>query len=136
MYFPSKKRRSPTIRFRRVNLFLYGDTIVSEEIVGNLNPKQKEAVLATEGPVLIIAGPGSGKTKVLTHRVAHIIKNGVPPENILAVTFTNRAADEMRERIRALTYNLQLTAYNPPFIGTFHSLAARILRAHAIKMGY
>ena len=109
---------------------------MSEEIVGNLNPKQKEAVLATEGPVLIIAGPGSGKTKVLTHRVAHIIKNGVPPENILAVTFTNRAADEMRERIRALTYNLQLTAYNPPFIGTFHSLAARILRAHAIKMGY
>ncbi len=117
-----------------------------ENLLSDLNEKQKEAVLTTEGPVLILAGPGSGKTRVLAHRVAYLIQKGVNPENILAVTFTNRAAQEMRERIRALTCNLQPiprptsaglgTTYNPLFIGTFHSLAARILRSHASKIGY
>jgi len=112
------------------------------DLLKNLNEKQREAVLATDGPVLILAGPGSGKTRVLTHRVAHLIHTGIRPENILAVTFTNKAADEMRERITALTRTGQTANSGLPtqaglsFIGTFHALAVRILRAHASKIGY
>src|SRR3989344_67403 len=102
----------------------------------DLNPKQREAVLATQGPVLILAGPGSGKTKTLTSRVAHLISQGIRPENILAVTFTNKAAGEMKTRIGELIYNLQPTTYNLPFVGTFHSLAVRILRDNASAIGY
>ena len=101
----------------------------TDPILGPLNEKQREAVTALHGPVLIIAGAGSGKTKALTHRVANLLSQGVNPEHILAVTFTNKAADEMRSRIKALTYNLQATTYNPPFIGTFHSFCALVLRA-------
>lgn len=109
----------------------------SNPILDPLNDKQKEAVLATEGPVLIIAGAGSGKTRALTHRVAYLISKGVKPENILAVTFTNKAAQEMAERINALTtYNLQPTTYNNPFIGTFHSFCAKILRNEALNLNY
>ena len=105
------------------------------DLLNDLNFKQKEAVLATEGPVLILAGPGSGKTKTLTARVAHLISQGVAPENILAVTFTNRAADEMRERIKkVLSSRNKISAL--PFIGTFHSLAVKILRANAGQLGY
>ena len=103
-------------------------------VLGPLNEKQKEAVLNTEGPVLIIAGAGSGKTRALTHRVAYLISKGVKLENILAVTFTNKAAQEMAERINALTsYNLKPKTYNLPFIGTFHSFCAKILRNEAQK---
>ena len=102
----------------------------------DLNPKQREAVLATQGPVLILAGPGSGKTKTLTSRVAHLISQGIRPENILAVTFTNKAAGEMKTRIGELIYNLQPITYNLPFVGTFHSLAVRILRDNASAIGY
>lgn len=117
------------------------------ELLADLNPKQKEAVLTTGGPVLILAGPGSGKTKTLTHRIAYLMETGVAAENILAVTFTNKAAEEMRSRV----YTLQ-TAHGKeqhktasqeyplpaslPFIGTFHSFAVKILRAHAQKIGY
>lgn len=103
-------------------------------LLKGLNPRQQEAVLTTEGPILILAGPGSGKTRVLAHRVAYLISRAVAPENILAVTFTNKAANEMKMRISALTPNA--LDNSSIFIGTFHSLAVRILRAHAVRIGY
>lgn len=128
------------------------------EILKNLNDKQKEAVVLTEGPVLIIAGPGSGKTKVLTHRIAYLIEKKVAsPANILAVTFTNKAAREMKERITALMGKLDREylksfghdfggGYFPsyygldrpllPTVGTFHNICARILRQEGEVLGY
>lgn len=116
-------------------------------MLSELNNKQREAVENTNGPVLIIAGPGSGKTKTLTHRIVYLIKEkGVRPENILAVTFTNKAASEMKSRVHSLLSisaqegDSPFDAYsrnNPlPFIGTFHSLCVRILREDAEKLGF
>ncbi len=102
------------------------------DILKNLNPKQKEAVMATKGPLLILAGPGSGKTGVLTHRVAYLIQKGISPKNILAVTFTNKAAREMRERVKECL-NRHGTM---PFIGTFHAFCLRILRKEIKNLGY
>ena len=105
-------------------------------ILDDLNEKQREAVTATEGPVLIIAGAGSGKTKALTHRVAYLMSQGIAPENILAVTFTNKAAGEMKERISQLTRKLRATIYKLPFIGTFHAFCVSILREEHSKIGF
>ena len=112
-------------------------TMLSTSLLDDLNPDQKKAVKATEGPVLILAGDGSGKTRVLTYRVAYLIQEKkVPPESILMVTFTNKAAGEMRDRIlKLLDYNLQPTTYNLPIMGTFHSFCARILRTEAEFLG-
>ncbi len=96
-----------------------------------LNTKQQEAVEYTEGPLLIIAGAGAGKTKTLTHRILHLIEKGIPGEAILAVTFTNKAAREMGERVRALVHEGRL-----PFIATFHALCVHILREHARTLNY
>ena len=103
------------------------------DLLNGLNQKQQEAILATEGPVLILAGPGSGKTTTITRRIAYLLAHGIPSEQILAVTFTNKAAGEMRERIAALVSSQTPLA---AFIGTFHSFCVRILRAHAGKIGY
>lgn len=101
-------------------------------LLDNLNPKQQEAVKSTEGPVLILAGAGSGKTRVLTYRVAYLIsEKAVPPENILIMTFTNRAAAEMIERIKKLVGSLP----TQPIMGTFHSFCARILRREGKTLG-
>lgn len=108
--------------------------LLNTSLLENLNPVQKQAVTATEGPCLILAGAGSGKTKVLTHRVAYLIQEkGVPPESILCITFTNKAAHEMRERIRKLIRNEQPT--NEPLMGTFHSFCAKILRKEGKALG-
>ncbi|MCX6135214.1 MAG: UvrD-helicase domain-containing protein, partial [Ignavibacteriales bacterium] len=98
----------------------------------DLNPVQQEAVKALNGPVMIIAGAGSGKTRVLTYRVAYLISCGVPPYQILALTFTNKAAKEMKERIVRLVGDKASEVW----MGTFHSMFARILRKEAPLLGY
>ncbi len=99
----------------------------------DLNEQQKEAVLHMNGPLMIIAGAGSGKTKVLTSRIAHLMNSGVDSFNILALTFTNKAAKEMKERVEKTLGN---TEARNLYIGTFHSVFARLLRAEAGKLGY
>ncbi|MDO4759798.1 MAG: UvrD-helicase domain-containing protein [Candidatus Saccharibacteria bacterium] len=108
------------------------------EILQGLNPAQKEAVETLDGPLLILAGAGSGKTKTLTHRIANLIAHGVNPSNILAVTFTNKAAREMRERLWRLTDgrgDLPPRSFMP-YMGTFHGICVKILRieAEALKL--
>ena len=97
-----------------------------------LNDAQKQAVIQTEGPVMIIAGAGSGKTRVLTYRIAHLMRKGIEPFKILSLTFTNKAAREMRERIEKV---VGAEAKNV-WMGTFHSIFARILRQEAEVIGY
>jgi len=105
-----------------------------------LNEQQKEAVLQKDGPILIIAGAGAGKTKTIAHRILHLIKNGVHPENILAITFTNKAAKEMRERVEKIIaddkkLNIPLTYNHKPFISTFHSLGVHIIKENSRLIG-
>ena len=111
-----------------------------DKILEGLNPQQKEAVETLEGPVLILAGAGSGKTKTLTHRIANLIAHGVQPQNILAVTFTNKAAKEMRDRLwRLLQKKQDVLTPAPrsfmPYMGTFHGIAVKILRIEADVLG-
>lgn len=98
-----------------------------------LNERQREAVVHIKGPLMIVAGAGSGKTKVLTTRIAHLLRNGVDAFNILSLTFTNKAAKEMKERVERI---LGGTEARNLYIGTFHSVFARLLRAEAHRLGY
>ena len=103
------------------------------DIIDELNEKQKEAVLSVDGPCLVIAGAGSGKTKVLTHKIAYMMQEkDIKPWNILAITFTNKAANEMKERVE----NLVGEVAKDMWIGTFHSICVRILRRYIDRIGF
>ncbi|MDE6265833.1 MAG: UvrD-helicase domain-containing protein [Muribaculaceae bacterium] len=104
-----------------------------ENYLDNLNKPQKEAVKYCDGPLLVIAGAGSGKTRVLTYKIVHLLVNGYDPWRILALTFTNKAADEMKERIEKMVGEKTASRL---WMGTFHSIFARILRQHAEKLGF
>src|SRR6202161_368604 len=104
-----------------------------QDYLSGLNEQQKEAVLHVKGPLMIVAGAGSGKTRVLTTRVAHLMSLGVDSFNILALTFTNKAAKEMKERVERILGNNEARNL---YIGTFHSVFARILRGEVHHLGY
>jgi DNA helicase II / ATP-dependent DNA helicase PcrA len=102
------------------------------DLLFSLNPRQRQAAMHGEGPLLILAGAGSGKTSTLTHRVAHLIREqGVAPWRILAVTFTNKAAAEMKERLEKLLGHGEL-----PWVATFHAACVRILRREIEVLGF
>ena len=114
--------------------------MIMDKIFGGLNPAQREAVETLNGPLLILAGAGSGKTKTLTHRIANLIKHGTMPQNVLAVTFTNKAAKEMRDRLWRIVISENEKNIEPPrsfmpYMGTFHGIAVKILRIEANVLG-
>src|SRR5499425_1659007 len=102
---------------------------MEHDLLADLTPAQREAVTHFEGPLLILAGAGSGKTRVITRRVAWLLRQSVRPSALLAITFTNKAADEMRQRVEALVPG------NRVWISTFHSLGARLLRQYGDRFG-
>jgi len=101
--------------------------------LSSLNPAQREAVETLDGPVLILAGAGTGKTRTVTARISHMIDQGVPASSVLAVTFTNKAANEMRERVAGM---ISEAAAKQVTVCTFHSLCVRILRTSIERLGY
>jgi ATP-dependent DNA helicase UvrD/PcrA len=120
----------------RVNCPVGYNRVVSarlEHLLDDLNPAQREAVVAGDGPLLVLAGAGSGKTRVIAYRIAwQLVQQGLSPRNLLAVTFTNKAAGEMKRRVEAL---LAPAGIRPPLIATFHSVCVRILRQHGTHVG-
>ena len=109
------------------------DPDISEKLLGQLNEAQREAVAYCDGPSLVIAGAGSGKTRVLTYKIAYLLAQGLPPYYILALTFTNKAAREMKMRIADLVGEKKARQL---WMGTFHSIFARILRSEAEHIGF
>src|SRR5439155_7737142 len=98
------------------------------DLLADLTPAQREAVTHIDGPLLVLAGAGSGKTRVITRRVAYLLEQAIRPSNILAITFTNKAASEMRQRVEALVPGCRV------WISTFHALGARLLRQYADRL--
>src|SRR3989344_7613398 len=103
--------------------------------LAGLNKEQREAALHKKGPLLIVAGAGAGKTKTITHRIVNLIKEGISPDKILAVTFTNKAAKEMRERVLKEIEKNTRGQNSIPFISTFHSLGVHIIKENAKSLG-
>src|SRR5437870_12902720 len=105
-------------------------SVSDSRIFDGLNPPQREAVETLDGPLLILAGAGSGKTRVVTRRIANLLAHGARPWEILAITFTNKAAAEMRRRVE------DITGQSDVWLSTFHSFCARLLRREAEALGY
>src|ERR1044071_1305725 len=99
------------------------------DLLHDLTPAQRDAVTTIEGPLLVLAGPGSGKTRVITRRAAYMLTQGIKPWNVLAITFTNKAAGEMRKRVNDIFPN------NRVWISTFHSLGVRLIKQYAERLG-
>jgi DNA helicase II / ATP-dependent DNA helicase PcrA len=111
------------------------ETLISKtKHLQGLNEAQKEAVLTIEGPLLVLAGAGAGKTRVIAHRILEIVKRGVPAQNILAITFTNKSAGEMRERVFKILRSEKI--FGAPFVSTFHSLGLLIIKENAMLLGF
>ena len=106
---------------------------MNNDYLDALNPQQRNAVLYTDGPQLVIAGAGSGKTRVLTYKIVHLLHEGLDPHRIMALTFTNKAAREMRERIETLVGS---DTARQLWMGTFHSIFSRLLRINAERIGF
>src|SRR5262245_9143582 len=106
----------------------HGSGLPHDDLLSDLTPAQREAATHFEGPLLILAGAGSGKTRVITRRIAWLLRQGVRPWNILAITFTNKAAGEMRQRVEALVPDCRV------WVSTFHSLGARLLRRYSERV--
>src|SRR4030095_946252 len=109
-----------------------GGAMPPPDLLDGLNPVQRDAVIHADGPLLVVAGGGAGKTRVLTHRIAHLIREGVSPFEILAITFTNKAADEMKSRVAALVGPVA----EKMWVSTFHSACVRMLRRDAGRLDY
>src|SRR5205823_13860728 len=127
---------SPGFVLARCPIALYNRPVPPElkHLLDDLNPPQREAVTAGDGPMLVLAGAGSGKTRVIAYRIAWLLGvRGVPPKHVLAVTFTNKAAGEMARRVEELLLPAGIGA---PVIATFHAACVRILRAHIRHIGY
>ena len=103
--------------------------IENSRILENLNPAQRAAVTHVDGPLLTLAGPGSGKTRVVTHRIAYLLEQGISPYSILALTFTNKAAQEMKSRLAKISDDA------PVWMGTYHGYCARFLRRYGRMVG-
>src|SRR5262245_16524088 len=110
-----------------------GPPMTDDDLLADLTDPQREAVTHVDGPMLVLAGAGSGKTRVITRRIAHLVlRVGIPPWNVLAITFTNKAAGEMKERVAKLVSARQARAIT---VCTFHSLCARLIRQYGHKLG-
>src|SRR5580693_5799139 len=134
LHFRAHTNRKLLIHLRSDRILSLSAPHLSMTLLNSLNERQREAVLATEGPLLVLAGAGTGKTRVITYRVAHLLEQGIPGNTILAVTFTNKAADVMKQRILDLLRSSGRDG-SDVWVSTFHSFCARLLRREATHLG-